>query len=152
MLVDDTLGNCQEWEAAGGIAIHHKDAATTIKRLRALFPQTLRHHNSAERKSAPVHTGCMLYFPDALMAVARVSKKGNDKHNPGEPLHWARGKSMDQSDCVARHELSPDRVDPESGESERAHAAWRALADLQLSEERRLVEEGILPLSGVVPT
>lgn len=109
----------------------------------------LRAYTSAERKAMPVHTGVMLYFPDALAAVARVSKKGNDKHNPGEPLHWARGKSMDQSDCVARHMLTPEATDPDSGEPERAHAAWRVLADLQIAEEKRLVAAGIMPLSGI---
>lgn len=110
---------------------------------------TLRQYTSAERKGMPLHTGCLLYFPDALMAVARLSKKGNDKHNPGEPLHWARGKSMDQSDCVSRHSLTPDMIDPETGEQERVALAWRALADLQLAEEKRLVAAGIRPLSGM---
>ena len=108
---------------------------------------TLRGLTSAERKAAPVWAGVLRYFPDALMAVARVSKKGNEKHNPGEPLHWARGKSMDQEDCIVRHLLTPDAVDPDSGETELAHAAWRALAALQLAEERRLVARGIAPMS-----
>lgn len=110
----------------------------------------LREYTSAERKEMPVHTGVMLYFPDALTAIARVSKKGNDKHNPGEPLHWSRHKSTDQSNCMARHMLTPDAIDPDSGERERAHAAWRVLADLQLAEEKRLIAAGIKPLSGVV--
>ena len=110
----------------------------------------LRDYTSAERKDMPIHTGVMLYFPDALAAVSRVSKAGNNKHNPGEPLHWARGKSTDQTDCLARHMLTLDAKDPDSGETERAHVAWRALADLQLAEEKRLVAAGIRPLSGVV--
>ena len=36
----------------------------------------------------------------ALAEVARVSKAGNDQHNPGQPLHWARDKSADHADCV----------------------------------------------------
>src|SRR6185312_4208739 len=36
--------------------------------------------------------------------AARVSYLGNQQHNPGQPLHWARGKSMDQLDAAARHE------------------------------------------------
>lgn len=115
-------------------------------------PVSLRHKTSAERKAEPIHSGVMLYFPDALAAVARVSKAGNDKHNPGEPLHWARDKSMDQMDCVTRHSLTPDVMDPESGEIELAHMAWRALAQLQLAEEKRLGALGILPYSGVAPT
>lgn len=111
----------------------------------------LRLKNSQERKSEPILSGCMAYFPDALAAVARVSVAGNNKHNPGEPLHWARGKSMDQLDAVARHILTPEVVDPETGEVELAQAAWRCLAQLQLSEEKRLAGLGIRPYSGIVP-
>ncbi len=42
------------------------------------------------RKNIPMVTGCLDYFPNALAAVAEVSRAGNDQHNPGEPLHWAR--------------------------------------------------------------
>ncbi|MCD6672976.1 MAG: hypothetical protein LT106_08970 [Burkholderiaceae bacterium] len=59
--------------------------------------------DSAERKEYPLHDGCLAYFPAALAGVARHSKAGNDKHNPGEPLHHARGKSMDHKDCILRH-------------------------------------------------
>ncbi len=117
---------------------------------RAEAGEFLRNYTSEERKEMPVHKGVMLYFPDALAAVARVSFKGNQKHNPGETLHWSRGKSNDHSDCAARHQLTPDAIDAESGEQERAHATWRALADLQIAEEKRLVSLGIRPLSGVV--
>lgn len=110
----------------------------------------LRDYTSAERKACPVVTGVMHYFPDAIMAIARVSKAGNDKHNPGEPLHWSRGKSNDHIDCEGRHLLTPEADDPDSGAPERAHKAWRALADLQIAEEKRLIAAGIKPLSGVV--
>lgn len=109
----------------------------------------LRHKTSAERKAEPIHSGVLLYFPDALAAVARVSKAGNDKHNPGEPLHWARGKSTDQMDCATRHSLTPEMVDPETDETELAAMAWRVLAQLQLAEEKRLTAAGIMPYSGV---
>lgn len=111
----------------------------------------LRSKTSAERKAEPIHSGVQMYFPDALAAVSRVSKGGNDKHNPGEPLHWARGKSMDQMDCLTRHTLTSEAVDPDSGEVELAHAAWRCLAQLQLIEEKRLAAAGIMPYSGIVP-
>lgn len=110
----------------------------------------LREYTSEERKTMPVHKGVMGYFPDALASVARVSFKGNQKHNPGEPLHWARHKSSDHGDCAARHLMTPNAVDPDSGEIELAHAAWRILAELQLAEEKRLVAAGIRPLSGIV--
>ena len=112
-------------------------------------PKPLREYTSAERKAMPIASGVLAYFPDALAAVSRVSKKGNDKHNPGEPLHWSRGKSKDHDDCVVRHLLTPNAIDPDSGEVELAHAAWRLLAQLQLVEEKRLTLIGIKPLSGV---
>lgn len=95
--------------------------------------------SDAERKQIPIWGGVMNYFPLALAAVARVSKRGNDQHNPGEPLHWARGKSMEQEECIARHLIDVHTVDPDSGEYEDAmRLAWRALALLQLLEEKRL--------------
>lgn len=91
-----------------------------------------------ERKDTPIITGCFDYFPLALAAVARLSRKANDKHNPGEPLHWSRGKSNDHADCLGRHLAERGKMDEEMGESHSVHVAWRALAILQLEEEQRL--------------
>ncbi len=66
----------------------------------------------------------------ALAEVARISKYGNDKHNPGEPLHHARGKSMDHPDCIGRHVLELGGFDGPFRHS--ACMAWRAL---MLSQE-----------------
>ena len=95
------------------------------------------HDESARRKASPVFSGVFNYFPDALMAVARVSKAGNDKHNPGQPLHWSRDKSNDHLDCAARHMLTPFEIDPDSKEIHLANAAWRILAELQLHLEKK---------------
>ncbi len=94
--------------------------------------------DSAARKATPVVTGVLDYFPLAIAAIARLSKKGSDKHNPGEPLHWARGKSTDHADCAGRHLMERGTVEPESGESHEVCLAWRALALAQLAEEKRL--------------
>jgi len=111
----------------------------------------LRPYTSAERKAMPIQTLLAEYFPDAIAAVARHSLKANDKHNPGEPMHWARGKSTDHLNCAVRHLATPDAVDPDTGEIELVGASWRCLAALQLREEARLQAAGIMPLSGVVP-
>ena len=66
------------------------------------------------RKDYPITTGCIHYFPDALKAVARCSKIGNDQHNPGEPLHWAKDKSTDHLDCLACHRSTCKRKNIES--------------------------------------
>ncbi len=90
--------------------------------------------DSKERKGVPLFSGLMKYFPDALAAVARVSFLGNEQHNPGEPLHWAREKSTDHEDCVARHLLDVGTLD-DDGQKHAAKMAWRALAVLQLECE-----------------
>lgn len=96
--------------------------------------------DSNNRKQKPVFSGLLQYFPDALMEVANHSKRGNDKHNPGEPLRWDRGKSTDQADCLARHliDIGPnwDKIDEETGSLHAAALAWRALALLQLVLEK----------------
>ena len=58
-----------------------------------------------DRKNIPVFSGVLKYAPAALAGVARISKAGNDKHNPGQELHHARGKSNDHGDCVIRHAM-----------------------------------------------
>jgi hypothetical protein len=47
--------------------------------------------------------------------VAELSRAGNEKHNPGEELHHARGKSNDHADCILRHLVDRGTVDPEDG-------------------------------------
>jgi hypothetical protein len=81
--------------------------------------------SAAQRKEYPVKTGFLDYFRDAMYRVAHVSYVGNEQHNPGQPLHWARGKSTDHLDCLIRHIMCSDL------EEHLAAAAWRALADLQ---------------------
>lgn len=90
--------------------------------------------NAQERKNHPIFTGVLRYFPDALLEVAELSKIGNDQHNPGEPLHWARGKSNDQGDALVRHQLDAGSRDAD-GVRHSAKVAWRALAQLQLEIE-----------------
>jgi hypothetical protein len=58
------------------------------------------------------------------------SKVGNDQHNPGEPLHWAKEKSIDEADALVRHLLERGKVDSD-GVRHSAKVAWRALALLQ---------------------
>lgn len=93
--------------------------------------------DSAERKRIPMFRGLLQYFPDALAAVANHSFENNEKHNPGEPLHWAREKSTDQDDTIIRHmtDLAASYVSPEERMYARRAVAWRALAALQLEIE-----------------
>jgi hypothetical protein len=92
---------------------------------------------SAARKAVPLARGCLDYFPAALAAVAELSRAGNDKHNPGEEMHHARGKSSDHADCILRHLVDRGTVDPEDGILHDVKVAWRALALLQETLEAR---------------
>jgi len=86
--------------------------------------------DSAARKNIPMARGLLDYFPAALAEVAEVSRKGNEKHNPGEDMHHARGKSADHADCIMRHLVDRGGIDAE-GVRHSASVAWRALAMLQ---------------------
>lgn len=91
--------------------------------------------DSAGRKKVPMFSGLLAYFPDACAAVAEHSQKGNDKHNPNEPLHHARGKSMDHTDCIMRHLANYEGMDGDSLEV--VALAWRSLALAQEVLERK---------------
>lgn len=84
--------------------------------MNGLFPE-----DSAERKTYPIFSGLLQYFPAALAAVSRHSYVGNEKHNPGQPLHHDRAKSGDEADALGRHLMEGDYVG----------VAWRALSLLQ---------------------
>ena len=86
---------------------------------------------------APLHTGVINYFPKALVAVAQVSAYGAKKYNLSlidqnwrkVPDGYAR-----YSDALARHLVdSANHIkDLESDLLTDAHAAWNALARLEL--------------------
>lgn len=78
------------------------------------------------RKNIPIYSGLIKYFPNALAAVAAVSKKGNDQHHPDKPLHWDKPKSNDHLDAMLRHVIDEDWD----------KVAWRALAHLQIHLEQ----------------
>ena len=94
--------------------------------------------DSEARKSIPMASGCWDYFNAALAEVARLSWIGNEKHNPGEPLHDARSKSTDDADCLLRHFSERGKMDtitlPDGrvfNITQSAAVAWRALRILQ---------------------
>lgn len=97
------------------------------------------------RKALPVCTGVLDYFPDAIAAIAEVSRIGNEQHNPGEPLHWAREKSNDHPDCAVRHIMQRGTRDTD-GARHLAKAAWRVMAMLQLEIEAEQEQPATLVL------
>jgi hypothetical protein len=103
--------------------------------------------DSDHRKHFPLATGLLDYFPDALAAVAELSRLGNLKHNPGEDLHHARGKSTDHADCIVRHLVErggSDVITVDGVNYAVRHTvalAWRALA---LAQEEIEVDHGLM--------
>lgn len=97
--------------------------------------------DDASRKGLPIFDGVVMYFPNAMAAIAHTSKVGNDQHNPGEPLHWSKGKSTDQRNTQLRHMIDAARgnVFDVDGVRHSAKAAWRALALL----ETEIQEDGL---------
>lgn len=87
------------------------------------------------RKEMPICRGVLDYFSAAIAAVSNVSHVGNVQHNPGEEMHWARGKSTDHADCIVRHLIERGGVDTD-GIRHSAKLAWRALALLQEELEK----------------
>jgi hypothetical protein len=90
--------------------------------------------DSAQRKLVPLQSGNYDYFPAAHAAIAAWSYINNQKHNPGQPLHWSQAKSNDHRDCIARHTLDIGDADGDDAAQliELTARAWRALAELQM--------------------
>ena len=98
-----------------------------------------KEEKAQTRKSTPVFSGVLAYFPDALKEVAKASLAGNKQHLDGKPLHWDRTKSMDQLDALTRHLIdhASGEIIDDDGVYHMAKVAWRALAQLQLMIEQK---------------
>ena len=107
---------------------------------REYLAQPLLPTDAAERKKIPLASGVFDYFPAALIEIAKVSQAGNDQHNPGEPLHWDRSKSTDESDALIRHFFQRYDVDND-GTLHAAKMAWRSLSFLEKLIEQRNAEK-----------
>ncbi len=94
------------------------------------------------RKTMPVFSGVLKYFPDAIREVAKTSWIGNQQHHHNKPLHWDRLKSGDELDALTRHLMEAGEIDTD-GIRHSAKVCWRALANLQ----KELEENGEAPLS-----
>lgn len=70
-------------------------------------------------------------FPNALRAIVAHSVYGSNKHNPGEPVHWAFMKSTGHVEKAIGHLKRAGQVDSETGSIHEVNAAWRAVAALE---------------------
>lgn len=106
--------------------------------------------DAKERKLLQLYTFMFEYFPDAWLEVVRVARVGNEQHNKGEPLHWARDKSTDQMNAAFNHifdyglgsKIDVDQV------PHLAKAIWRLMAQLQLDLEATRADNSHAAVSG----
>lgn len=90
----------------------------------------------------PVYRGLLDYFPLALISIAEVSEVGSKKYC------WGGWKTVDDginrySDAILRHmckDSSGELKDVDTGLLHKAHAAWGALAVLQLYLEKQMIK------------
>lgn len=89
--------------------------------------------NIDNRKDYPVFNGVLKYFPLALLEISKVSRIANEQHNPGEPMHWAKEKSIGTGDEAIRHLMDWGRgeINDTDGVKHLAKFAWRALELLE---------------------
>jgi hypothetical protein len=111
--------------------------------------------DSDVRKNYPLLRGLFNYFPAALARIANLSMRANEKHNKGEPMHHARGKSTDHGDCILRHTMDAEdlkaKIERDTADGsqyavnspiieayleELTQRAWRANAELQEACEK----------------
>jgi hypothetical protein len=92
-------------------------------------------NNSKKYDAGKNRAGLMVAgFSRALTAVANVTTFGADKYAPNTWQHLPHGTER-YTDALYRHLLAEHQgepVDPESGIHHAAHAAWSALARLEL--------------------
>jgi hypothetical protein len=93
------------------------------------------HAPGAKNDSGKIRTGLVLGgFANALLAIAEVGTKGAEKYSPNGWKSVPDGISR-YTDALLRHQfadMSGESVDSEWGLLHLAHAAWNALAILEL--------------------
>lgn len=112
------------WGTAEKHSVWQKTIAKSIvpKTLQPVLPT-----GADERNAIPMCTGVLDYFALALAEIAKLSKVANEQHNPGQPMHWALGKSTDHADKILKHLVDRGLLDTD-GMRHSAKVAWRALA------------------------
>lgn len=119
----ESLEDQKQWESKQALAVGLHPAQLMAAQASATPP--------AITKADCLSSGVLDYFRNALAAVGRHSKFGNDKYNPGKPLHWSFNQSTAHADAIASHLAQHGEIDPETGYSHTVALAWRALALLE---------------------
>ncbi len=127
------------------------------------------HAPGAKLDHGKVRMGLVLGgFRHALQAVGEVGTFGAAKYSDNGWLEVPNGKAR-YEDALFRHLLADDECDDESGLLHKAHAAWNALAILELHlreaklagieevvfrecrEDESSIIEGLSIIDGVIP-
>lgn len=98
-----------------------------------------QHVPGAKLDAGKVRAGLVIGgFSMALWEVCRIGTFGCEKYSPGGWLHVQNGEAR-YDDALMRHILKDKRepFDPDTELSHLAHAAWNALAKLELELRRR---------------
>lgn len=95
------------------------------------------HEPGAKADAGKIKAGLVGDFGLALLAVAEVGTHGADKYTRGGWQHVPNGQER-YTDAMWRHLLKAgqEEFDGDSGLSHAAHAAWNALAVLELECRR----------------
>lgn len=106
-----------------------------------------QHSPGAKMDHGKIKAALIMDFSRALKAVAEVGTFGANKYTRGGWLKVPNGIER-YSDAMFRHFLNEhEGIDPDSGLSHAAHAAWNALARLELiMRENEEIERGIDPI------
>lgn len=102
-------------------------------------------------KKDSLASGVLDYFPNALAAIGRHSRRGNEKYPPVDgstDLKWSFDVSTQHADAIMSHLSQRGELDEEFQDSHTVGVAWRALALL----ETELVNAGAKPGKAVVRT
>jgi len=118
-------GGCANTSVRNGMCAKHAQLSLGVE-----VKAGIDSLDAKARKEHPVARGVLDYFPNAIMAIANVSYVGNEQHNPGEPMHWAKEKSADHADCIVRHLIQRGTMDTDKLRHT-AKMAWRAIALLE---------------------
>lgn len=101
-------------------------------------------NDAKARKAVPA--GAVLdYFDSAWVEIAKALQDGNDQHNPGEELHWSRGKSSDHEHCIIRHYLQRGKLAVSPTGAVIRHSTCMAIRALMFLQEE--LEANGAPLS-----
>lgn len=98
----------------------------------------MSENRKADKGKAPVYQGVVEYFPRALRAVAMASKFGAEKYGWGNWKQDISGEAqLRYMDAMMRHYAASswELKDPESKLRHTVHAAWSALAALEIELE-----------------